>query len=683
MKYVDVIIDAKSDHVDTLFTYTSENDEIGEGRKVSIPFSGGKLRGGYVLAVNDLPPEALSGKTVKSIVEENEEESLPSDAVSIAMWMRRRYFCRTFDALRCFAPSGTVSKRGKKRVPKSPEFPAYTRNGETDAPNETFPVPDLTEEQAAAFAEVLPFIAQKKFASFLLHGVTGSGKTELYMRLCAEAMSRGRKAIVLVPEISLTPQMIARFMMRFGEERVATLHSKLSQGERFDEWIRIKEGRADVVIGARSAVFAPFENIGAIIVDEEHETTYKSDMTPKYDTIEVALKRATRHNAVVLLGSATPSVVSNYRAQNGLYRKLQLTKRYNTSQMPEIRIADMRTELANGNRSIYSVLLHSGISKALSDGGQAILFLNRRGYSPFVVCRECGYTFRCPECGLTYTWHKKESRLVCHFCGHSAKLPEQCPDCGGAHLRHFGIGTEKAEELTREAFPDARIVRLDLDTSGGKGSGERILNDFANRKADILIGTQMVAKGLDFTGVRIVGILAADIGLNIADFRSAERTFQLITQAAGRAGRGEERGEVVVQTYSPDHYAIQLATEYNYNKFYDNELLLRRTMEYPPFSDIAQITSLSEDANVAYNGAEAFRKAFLETAGKEAEPYVLGPQPAVIAKLGKDYRWRLYVKMVSHRRGIDAQILGDLRRNFNTARNDFHIIIDVNPFSLI
>lgn len=634
-----------------------------------MPFAGSAARAGYVFALREALPEGVDAAKVKEIISVDEEVALPSDAVEIAAWMRLRYFCRYIDALTCFAPSGTKSKRGKKRVP------VLVASEQ--------PQPVLTGEQEAALAEISPALAEGRFAPFLLHGVTGSGKTELYMRACALVLEAGKQAIVLVPEISLTPQIIGRFVERFGAERIAILHSKLSAGERYDEWVRIKTGEAQIVIGARSAVFAPAENIGLIVVDEEHETTYKSDKMPKYDTVEVALKRAQRSGAAVILGSATPSIVTSYRAQQGLYKKLELKERVGEATLPALTVADMRQELAGGNRSIFSAALYESVAKALEDGRQAILFLNRRGYSPFVVCRECGYTFRCPECGLTLTWHKRAGRFLCHFCGHSAPMPAACPACGGKHLRHFGIGTEKAEELTQVAFPDARTLRLDVDTSAAKGSTERILSDFGRGEADILIGTQMVAKGLDFTNVDVVGILAADIGLAIPDFRSAERTFALITQAAGRAGRGERKGTVIVQTYNPEHYAVMAALQGDYNEFYDKEVLLRETMVYPPFSDIIQVTALAEDEGKAKAGAEAVKAAFLEAAGSGAEARTLGPQRAAAAKVGTEFRWRFYVKSTRRELARDEAVLGELKRKFNTGRGGFRVIIDMNPFSLV
>jgi primosomal protein N' (replication factor Y) len=671
VKYVDIVVETKSDNVDELYTYISENDDICPGRKVRVPFSRSKLKEGYVVAVKDSLPSELEGKRILKVTEEIPEVSLPEDAAVISIWMRRRYFCRYIDALECFAPAGSESKRGKKRVPD-------TSDAEMDES-----LPELTKEQKGACESISDAIAAEEFRPFLLWGVTGSGKTELYMRAASETLAKGRQVIVLVPEISLTPQIIDRFVRRFGREKLAILHSKLSMGERYDEWMRIKTGGAEIAIGARSAVFAPFSNIGLIVVDEEHETTYKSDMNPKYDTIEVALKRGYRNNVTVILGSATPSITSMHRAKTGIYELLTLKERIGSYPMPEVVISDMREELANGNRSIFSVQLHADITETLENNRQVILFLNRRGYSPFVTCRDCGHTIRCPECGLTMTWHKAGSTMECHFCGNRSIKPNTCPICGGENLKHFGIGTEKVEELTRKTFPNARVSRLDLDTAKPKGSINKILEDFEKKKSDILIGTQMVAKGLDFSGVDLVGILTADVSLNIPDYRSAERTFQLIVQASGRSGRGDRRGGVIIQTYEPEHYAVKCAAENDYDTFFDTELMLRKYMQYPPFSDVAQVTIISQNEESAEVFARRTREEILGSVGNSFETCVLGPQRAAVYKLGEDYRWRIFVKILPESLSLWQRSLAFVKKKTNTERRDYRIIIDMNPFSLV
>jgi primosomal protein N' (replication factor Y) len=543
--------------------------------------------------------------------------------------------------------------------------------------------PPLTQEQKRAAAEILPVI-ENGSGVFLVHGVTGSGKTEVYLTAAEKALSLSRNVIMLVPEISLTHQTVKRFVDRFGKPRIAILHSKMTQAERYDEWMKIRKGEVSIVIGARSAVFAPFSDIGLIIVDEEHESTYKSDMSPKYETVEVAIKRAAAANAVVLLGSATPSVVSAYRAERGLYKKLMLTKRYNTTPMPLLTVADMRAELLKGNKSIFSDVLFEAIEETLSAGKQIMLFLNRRGWSSFVSCKSCGYVMKCERCNISLTYHKAENRAMCHFCGLSRKVPDLCPSCGKGELNYYGLGTEQVEELTKKAFPGASVARLDTDNAKKRGSAEKILNAFGSRKIDILIGTQMIAKGLDFADVALVGIVAADISLNIPDFKSPERTFQLITQVAGRAGRREERGQVVIQTYMPENYAIEAAADHDYEGFYRSELFFRNTLLYPPFSDVVQITSYSADESLAREGSERVREDLLSIEGLLTSEVILGPRPAPIAKIGEDFRYHLFIKAESKKRKTPENALLELKQKINIdPAIGYRIIIDVNPYSLM
>jgi primosomal protein N' (replication factor Y) len=407
-------------------------------------------------------------------------------------------------------------------------------------------------------------------------------------------------------------------------------------------------------------------------------------MAPKYDTIEVALKRARGAGATVVLGSATPSVISMYRAKGGLYKLVTLKKRYNENPLPKINIVDMRDELAQGNKSIFSSLLHSGIEAGLAAGKQTILFLNRRGYSPFISCRSCGYVMRCPDCGISMTYHKGRDKAVCHFCGHSKQIPKTCPDCGSSYLKHFGVGTEKVEELSAATFPEATIARLDLDSAAKKGSGAKILKDFEKGRTNILIGTQMVAKGLDFANVNPVGVIAADVSLNIPDFRSCERTYQLVTQVAGRAGRGDEQGEVYVQTYMPDNYAIEAAAKGDYDSLYETEILIRRTLSYPPYSDICQITVYAPEEKDAERGADEIHNALLKVMGRAEKRFILGPQKSALAKVGADYRYTLYIKALSEKRRYWEQALADIKKKINTdSTSKYRIMIDVNPFSLV
>ncbi len=671
MKYVNVVIDNNTDHTDSLYTYLCEDDGVKVGNKVLVPFAkGNRIREAYVFQVAAKLSEEIKG--IKTIAGIDPDISLSEEAVATCVWMKRQYLCRYIDAINCFTPAGTSSKRGKIRTPYKESL------------GEISEAKSLTDEQKDAIETIQPYINERQHKVFLIHGVTSSGKTEIYMQVIEECIAKGKTAIMLVPEISLTPQTIERFIGRFGAEQIAVLHSKLSMGERHDEWMRIKKSEVKIVIGARSAVFAPLSNIGAIVLDEEHETTYKSDMTPKYDTIEVAIRRAKRYQAIVLLGSATPSLVSTYKAEAGEYRRIILTERFNKTPLPTVEIIDMREELKNGNKSIFSVALYQEMKKNLEEKRQVILFLNRRGYSTFISCRSCGYVMKCRECGISLTYHKSRNEAICHFCGCREKIPTLCPDCGGKYIKHFGTGTEKVEEVTKEIFPEYTVERLDLDTVAKKGSIDKILNSFRKGKTNILIGTQLVAKGLDFSNVGLVGIVSADISLNVPDFRSSERTFQLITQAAGRAGRGDRQGKVLIQSYSPDHYAIVAAAEHDYEAFYRAESNIRKQIGYPPFSDLIQIVLSSEKEQEAYQICSQVAAEFIQNAGKSEERYVFGPQAAPMNKIKGLYRYQLLIKCFPGKRKEYSRILNEIKLGINTDRNaKFLISIDINPYSFL
>lgn len=671
MKYVNVVIDNNTDHTDNLYTYLCEDDRVKVGDKVSVPFAkGNRIKDAYVFQVADKLAEEIKG--IKTIAGIDSEVSLSEEAIATCIWMKRQYLCRYIDAINCFTPAGSSSKRGKIRTPYKEIVGEITKNR------------ILTSEQNIAIKAMQPFLDRKEHKTFLIHGVTSSGKTEIFMQVIEACVESGRTAIMLVPEISLTPQTIDRFIGRFGGEQIAVLHSKLSLGERYDEWMRIKNGEVKIVIGARSAVFAPLENIGAIVLDEEHETTYKSDMTPKYDTIEVAIKRAKRNHAIVLLGSATPSLISTYKAENGEYQKIILNERFNKTPLPAIEIIDMREELKQGNKSIFSVALYQEMKKNLEEKRQIILFLNRRGYSTFVSCRSCGYVMKCKECGISLTYHKHRNEAVCHFCGYREKIPAVCPDCGGKYIKYFGTGTEKVEEAAREIFPEYAVDRLDLDTVTKKGSIDKILNSFRKGKTNILIGTQLVAKGLDFSNVGLVGIVSADITLNVPDFRSSERNFQLITQAAGRAGRGDLRGKVLIQSYSPDHYSILAAADHDYDSFYRRESLIRKQIGYPPYSDLFQVVLSSENEKEACAVCGRVAREFLKNVGAEEERYVLGPHAAPMNKIKGLYRYQLLIKCFPGKRKIYSKAINDIKTKINTDRNAKYLIsIDINPYSFL
>lgn len=541
--------------------------------------------------------------------------------------------------------------------------------------------PELTDEQKIVTLKVLESAKKREYKPYLLHGVTGSGKTEVYMRVIEETVKDGRQAIMLVPEISLTPQMVARFKSRFGK-RTAVIHSGLSLGEKYDQWKKIKNGEADIVIGARSAIFAPFKDIGVIIVDEEHEQTYKSEMTPRYETHEVAEFRASQYGATLIFASATPLVTSYYKAQQGEYTLLEMKKRVNERAMPKAYVVDLREELESGNRSIISRKLQEEIGENLKKGEQTILFLNRRGFSTFVSCRKCGYVAECPNCSISLKYHKFDDTLRCHYCGHTIPNYKKCPECGSSYIRYFGGGTQKVEEEIHSLFPSATTIRMDVDTTGTKNSHEEILSKFEKEKIDILIGTQMVTKGLDFPDVTLVGVISADTILNIDDYRSKERTFSILEQVTGRAGRAEKAGRSIIQTYSPCDKAIEYMCAHNYEDFYQSELLVRKAMWYPPFCSIVSVIFSGGVENKVSNCAKFFAKNLGALSELKQKTQVLGPVPAYVSKVKNKYIYRLLIKC-ENIDGIDEFLLyAQDKCRKNTSYENISIVIDKNPNSL-
>ena len=489
---------------------------------------------------------------------------------------------------------------------------------------------------------------------------------------------------MLVPEISLTPQMIDRFIARFGKEKIAVLHSKLSVGERYDQWNRINEKKAKIVIGARSAIFAPVKNLGVIIIDEEHDSSYKSEMSPRYDAKEIASMLARINNVPLILGSATPDVNTYYKAKKGEIALLELTKRANNSSLPNVQIVDLREELASGNRSMISTKLYEKIEENIKNKHQTILFLNRRGYSTFIMCRDCGYTVKCPNCNITMTYHLKQNKLKCHYCG-CEKVPVKiCPECKSNNIRYFGTGTQKLEAEINKLFPKATTIRMDIDTVAKKNSHEEILNKFKNENIDILIGTQMVVKGHHFPNVTLVGVVAADSSLNIEDYRANERTFQILTQVAGRAGRENLSGEVIIQTYNPDNLAIKYSKMQDYNKFYNWEIHLRKQLKYPPFCDIILVSISDTDEQKVIKKAEKLFRILKKKEETENLPIVLyKPVPSPIDKIKNRYRWRIVIKCIYNEK-INKKIEEVLEENDKTWKNDnTRVIIEINPNNMM
>ncbi|MDD6763749.1 MAG: primosomal protein N' [Clostridiales bacterium] len=553
--------------------------------------------------------------------------------------------------------------------------PVYDTEGNLSIP------PEPTPEQAEAISVINAAIDNADGETILLHGVTGSGKTEVFMRSIAHAAERGKTALLLVPEISLTPQMLSRFVARFGK-RIAILHSGLSLGERYDQWSRIMDGDADIVIGARSAVFAPLDNLGIIIIDEEHSDTYKSEMSPRYHAREAAIYRAQMNGAVTLLASATPSMESYNKARNKEYRLLEMKRRYNENRMPDIEIVDMRAELERGNKTMFSKRLYEAVRRNIDRKEQTILFMNRRGYSTFVSCRKCGFVPQCPNCNISLTYHSYDNTLKCHYCGHRQPNYIKCPACSSKYIRYFGGGTQRVEEEVRRLFPDARTIRLDADVTGRKNAHKEILDRFDREKIDILIGTQMVAKGLDFANVTLVGVISADTMLHINDFRSGERTFDTLEQVSGRAGRGQKGGRAIIQTYDPDNFAIRLVKEHDYLTFYNKTCAERRAMWYPPFSEMICIRFTDTDNERTRRAAFRFRELFGDITKIEQRVAILGPIPSQIAKIKNQYRWQIIIKCdsmdaLNDRLCAAQRSLKQDRRYESTA-----VSIDKNPITI-
>ena len=538
----------------------------------------------------------------------------------------------------------------------------------------------LNAEQQVAVETILQSVQEQQSQTYLLEGITGSGKTEVYLQVIAEVLNQGKTAIMLVPEISLTPQMVQRFKSRFGEH-VAVMHSGLSQGEKYDEWRKIERGEAEVVVGARSAIFAPIENIGVIIIDEEHEASYKQEETPRYHARDLAIWRSEYHHCPVVLGSATPSLESRARAQKNVYQRLRLTQRANqAATLPTIDVVDMRQEVENGNVSSFSMSLQEKLQERLEKNEQSVLLLNRRGYSSFVMCRDCGYVLPCPNCDISLTLHMDSKTMKCHYCGHEERIPYRCPNCGQDKIRYYGTGTQKVEEELQTLLPDSRILRMDVDTTRRKGAHEKILRTFGEGQADILLGTQMIAKGLDFPNVTLVGVLNADTALNLPDFRSSERTFQLLTQVSGRAGRAEKPGEVIIQSFNPEHYAIQLAKAQDYEDFYTKEMYIRHRGDYPPYYFTVQITASHPEENEA--AKQMFQIARKLKQGLSPQAILLGPTPNAIMRVNNRYFYQVIIKYKQEPmlQPLLKEILTDTQRA--TARG-LKLSIDAEPMNFI
>ena len=729
--YAEVIINSEALEIDRPFTYKVPeefNNEIKIGQIVKVPFGkGNKTSEGFILNLKNDDNIKFKTKNIAAILVK--DPVIDEDDINLIEFLREKTLCKYIDAFRLLIPVGIMkgAKAKKKRVIvlknedlsniKNPdgykkiiEF-FKTNSGKytkSELINEhsisQYKLNKLIENEVLSIEEESVFryndrvynkdsaktltIEQENIIReyinsddkmFLLKGVTGSGKTEVYMKLVERVLLEGKSAIILVPEIALTPQMIERFKGRFGVN-VALFHSKLSDGERFDEWFRVKEGKAKVIVGARSAIFLPAKNLGLIIIDEEHENTYKSEQNPKYQTKEVAEYLSELKGCKVILGSATPSIETYYRALTGEMKLLELNSRVDNKPMPPMKVIDMRNELKGGNKSLFSRELFIAIQERLKRKEQIILFLNRRGFSTFVSCRSCGYVFKCDECDISMTYHKN-GLLICHYCGKTKREPRECPKCHSKYVKFFGAGTQRVEEEVKKYFNNVRILRMDVDTTRDKHSYERIYNTFKNGEADILIGTQMVSKGLDFKNVTLVGILAADMSINIPDYRAAERTFQIITQVAGRAGRGDKQGEVLIQTYTPQHYSLQYAVNYDYEGFYEKEFTVRAMMKYPPFGKLLLINGTSKKEELLKNFMHKITMMIKPLVESCLDIEILGPIPCMISKVKENYRWQIVIKgeFESYFSKNIKEILYDENKN---VYNDIRISMDINPNNL-
>lgn len=697
--YANVIVDISLEKLDKTFQYRVPEeleDEVRPGMRVDVSF-GNRRMTGYVLELTREPEfDVARIKPIDGIVRGS--VAMESQLIALAAWMKRNYGGTMNQALKTVLPVKQKTKRIEHRIVKLalPKAEAMSRLALYEAKHHTArarlmreliaedaidyelvtqklhisaavlrqmaeqgcvevesctsyrnPVSHLTSRgyglqlnanQQAVVDTVMEDIENGNLQTYLLKGVTGSGKTEVYMELIAQTIARGRQAIVLIPEIALTYQTVMRFYNRFGD-RVSIWNSRLSAGEKYDQYLRAKNGDIDIMIGPRSALFAPFEKLGLIIIDEEHENSYKSETVPRYHARETAIERAHMSGASVVLGSATPSLESYYRAKNGIYKLLELRERVEARPLPACEVIDLREELKSGNRSIFSRKLQELMEDRLAKRQQIMLFLNRRGVAGFMSCRACGYVVKCPHCDVSLSQHNN-GRMVCHYCGYEEPVPKVCPSCGSKYISGFKAGTQKIEELVQKRFPGARTLRMDFDTTRSKDSYEEILQAFGNGEADILIGTQMIVKGHDFANVTLVGILAADMSLHVSDYHAAERTFALLTQAAGRAGRGDCPGEVIIQSYDPWHYAVQTAKAQDYEAFYEQEIAYRTLMSYPPVNNLLVVLVTAQKEEIAANAADCLAAAVSDT-----DPVrLIGPADATISRINDIYRKVLYLK---------------------------------------
>ena len=738
--FADVIVDIQHEKLDKIFQYRipeSMEDRLEPGMQVLVPFGKGNRRiTGYVTGISETCDYDLS--KVKEIAEIPERGmEIEAKLVALAAWMKENYGGTMIQALKTVLPirhkeNVKVKKRLRLLLDEETglrqlhyyleknqkararlmaallddhvlEYDLVTKKLNITLPviraleeqgvlaiesEQVFRTPlkqaekreeqiSYTPEQTDVISHFREDFRQGTRRTYLIHGVTGSGKTEVYMEMIRTVVEQGRQAIVLIPEIALTYQTVMRFYRRFGD-RVSIMNSRLSAGERYDQMMRAKVGQVDVMIGPRSALFTPFPDLGLIVIDEEHEPTYKSEQTPRYHARETAIRRAQTEDASVVLGSATPSMEAMYRARRGEYVLFEMKNRSRMQQMAQVYTVDMREELKSGNRSILSGKLAGLMADRLENGEQTMLFLNRRGYSGFISCRECGHVVKCPHCDVSLSVHR-DGKMRCHYCGYEQPKVTACPECGSPYIGEFRAGTQQIEDLVHQAFPQARVLRMDMDTTRQKDSHEKILSAFANEEADILVGTQMIVKGHDFPNVTLVGILAADMSLYTADYRSGERTFQLLTQAAGRAGRGEKPGEAVIQTYDPSHYAIRTAADQDYEAFYEEEIRYRELMGYPPAEELLAVFVSGEDEALLEKGCGYLKEYILRVAGGTSEIQVIGPASPGIDKIRDVYRRVIYVKAARYETLVRIKNRAERYIEINSGYDRMRIQFDFNP----
>jgi primosomal protein N' (replication factor Y) len=645
------------------------SEKVEVGMRVVVPFGRREVEGYVLNFVKESEVKEFDFKRdgLKSILKIVDKQAVLSDEFfALGRWIADYYACSWGEALSAIVPPRCGGKKRKLQKKEKKEMISKT----------SFFIP--MPEQEKVLKPIRKCIDKVNYKTFLLHGISDSGKTEVYLQAIAQVLQKGKQALFLVPEISLTPQVIQQFYERFGEE-VAIWHSHLSLRERYDTWEAVCRGDINVLIGTRSAVFAPFPDLGIIVIDEEHETSFKQEQKPMYHTREVAIFRARRNNAVLILGSATPSLESYYRAKEGEFSLICLEHRIEERKKPLVKIVDMAKELRRNNRKILSGELQADISEQIKESRQVILFMNRRGYFTTNFCRSCGYVLRCPRCSVAMVYHLKEEGMLCHYCNHKEKEPSLCPECGSKYMRKFGYGTEKIEEVVKKMFPSKKILRLDLDTAYKKNTYQKMFSLFKKGKIDILIGTQMIVKGFDFPQVTLVGVVLADTTLYLPSFRSAEMTFSLLTQVAGRAGRGNIPGKVIIQTYNPQHYSIQAAGKLDYISFYEQEIKFRKNLDYPPFKHLINLVVRGKNVNRVEKEIENLKSSlnvWIKRAGLNF--IMLGPTPAPRAKLSGKFRWQILIKID---KGEMAKLVSLLR--LYKCGGGLYLSIDVDPMNVL